>query len=1182
MLMLDSEAIVEYFILGAWIRGPYNVHQIARVLAHHSEKPPLYSNFGQYELKRAVSHTIKRSRAHARKDHSGSSWFWSEIWSPNKLSDRLLLRTIHQHMESMLDSPTWLPQMTPWTPALPNVTATNADYIVGQSDVDGRATSSGTTTGSEDFLAFYTPMSTPGNMARRLSASEMSMADISDEFDKLDERNGNSITRPYAAETSQHSVQGLPSSKYGLPFDAKGTIDTPFEYPFHQQTQESLSGEIPSTGTASFTNALKILNSRLPGDYFPGETMETVKAPQNSPAATNERGRHGSYLGAFNNEAYCSAHPFWNHPLADANPVTSPHNSLPINKEKSIVNPFNYQTTVRTAETSKYLPGMNEEEKRHAYYVKTFHGHPSERVAVARGHSRGVPKTKKVATPKQKYRKSNKEGNVSPKKPKDEVLGVHFSGLGEEGHLVETSGTGTIKNRRRAVNGDGMTPGLESSRRRLKLVRMDATLGTLEERAHQLGSLDGGAWPGQDDEGGDDKPKHHYKVVKPSAVKDPGVDTTALDPAIGHCVAESGHLAEHTIGHADPNHDEMELKNAVQGVFQNVKEEFEKGNDVHHSDDRKRKCAIDDILNAQPEPPISSTRPTKRHAALAHIMADDPGEADDERAVELSSISAIYPELLIDSTDPFKAAIDIPVEPIKPLNVLFPPPDGRAVPVLPTPPDSDSQHQSVPENDAPVPHPQPVIPVVQDLHELSHLPPLRVFIELPPGYPDTQPPVLKVTTGVSWLSKETIKKLEEDGSRLWEEMGRTQVLFAYIDHLREVAENGFGIASPSTEPLKIAADLKIELLDYDIRAKQMQFNKATFECGVCLEPKKGAVCHRMNLCGHVFCVECLQDFFNSCITEGDVTNVKCITPKCGQGQEGAQDTSAGPANGRRKRDRTLGPSELLQIPLEQEMVQRYVMLKRKKALESDRTTVYCPRQWCQGAARSKKTEALDRNLDLESEDEDEAEPEEPKPETPDNTPAARIPPAERLAICTECSFAFCKVCKASWHGELIICDPQRKAKLTAEEKASEEYMKLHTSPCPTCNAKCQKTHGCNHMICFKCNTHFCYLCSSWLDSGNPYQHFNDRKYSCYMRLWELEGGDGAGIGQGFAGGERRADNDDDDDDDIGIGLFGQQDDDDENNPPEDDEFESDDDEDDEIDPPPPPPPANAHAPPRQR
>lgn len=37
---------------------------------------------------------------------------------------------------------------------------------------------------------------------------------------------------------------------------------------------------------------------------------------------------------------------------------------------------------------------------------------------------------------------------------------------------------------------------------------------------------------------------------------------------------------------------------------------------------------------------------------------------------------------------------------------------------------------------------------------------------------------------------------------------------------------------------------------------------------------------------------------------------------------------------------------------------------------------------------------------------------------------------------------------------------------------------------------------------------------------NPYTHFNDLKSTCYMRLWELEGGDGdqAEVGIGFAGG----------------------------------------------------------------
>ena len=143
-----------------------------------------------------------------------------------------------------------------------------------------------------------------------------------------------------------------------------------------------------------------------------------------------------------------------------------------------------------------------------------------------------------------------------------------------------------------------------------------------------------------------------------------------------------------------------------------------------------------------------------------------------------------------------------------------------------------------------------------------------------------------------------------------------------------------------------------------------------------------------------------------------------------------------------------------------------------------------------------------------------------EPQTYDrNAPQEKLPPpAERLAICEDCNFAFCKVCKASWHGEYFTCFPRSQFELTVEERASEDYMKLHTQPCPTCDARAQKTHGCNHMICFKCDTHFCYLCGAYLDRGNPYQHYNTAKGSCYMRLWELEGGDDGEFGQGFEGG----------------------------------------------------------------
>ena len=505
-------------------------------------------------------------------------------------------------------------------------------------------------------------------------------------------------------------------------------------------------------------------------------------------------------------------------------------------------------------------------------------------------------------------------------------------------------------------------------------------------------------------------------------------------------------------------------------------------------------------------------------------MTDDIEALDDERAVELSSIAAIFPELVIDSSDPFCATIDLPVTPTKPLAVLFPPlADGAPPAGLPTPPTSDEASDVASARHGSNTNAPTAENIIADVCFLSHLPPLNLQIQLPKGYPNEKPPVFHLRTKPSWLPESILQMLREAGNTLWEEMGRDQVVYSYIDHLQQAAEVGFDLITDEGGPLKLRHDMKIALLDFDIKAKRARFEQETFECGVCLEPKKGSVCHRLLLCGHVFCVACLQDFYNNCITEGDITNVKCLAPNCGK------DPDPPPARQepqrkkrRRKEDRTLDPSELLQIPLEQETVQRYVKLKRKKMLESDRTTVYCPRQWCQGAARSKKypkTGDFTQLADSDSEDGIEEAQTYDKNASEDTLP----PPSERLAVCEDCAFAFCKVCKAGWHGEFAKCFPRRKYELTAEEKASEDYMKLHTTPCPTCDARAQKTMGCNHMICFKCNTHFCYLCSAWLDAGNPYIHFNTEKSPCYMRLWELEGGDGGeGVGIGFGGGVMRA------------------------------------------------------------
>lgn len=468
-------------------------------------------------------------------------------------------------------------------------------------------------------------------------------------------------------------------------------------------------------------------------------------------------------------------------------------------------------------------------------------------------------------------------------------------------------------------------------------------------------------------------------------------------------------------------------------------------------------------------------------------MAGDAEESDDERATELSTLAAIYPELVLDPTDPYSASIDIPVEPIEPLAILFPAVGKGGAPAAPpTPPSSDEVlhssivYNSITENGQPdAGNQDDIAPLAQDTHLLSHLPPLKLQVTLPNGYPTQNPPCFHLQSSTPWLPEKVLQELRGAGHSMWEDMGRDQVVYSYMDYLRDAADSGFGLNKQGSQFLEVSSDMKLALLDFDLKSKRAKFEAETFECGVCIEPKKGSKCHKLQLCGHVFCVECLQDFFNSCITEGNIGSIKCMAPQCDDHPS--------------KHDPTLDPSELLEIPLSHAQVQRYIKLKRKQRYESDPTTIYCPRSWCQGPARvnDSNNDATKRKV-LNLKDRD---------TIPNNA-------ADRLAICLDCSFAFCIICKASWHGEYIYCIPRACAELTAEELASERYMTMHSTPCPTCLLRCQKEAGCNHMICRRCNTHFCYLCSAWLCVDNPYEHYNNLKSPCNKRLWELEGGDG--------------------------------------------------------------------------
>jgi len=185
-------------------------------------------------------------------------------------------------------------------------------------------------------------------------------------------------------------------------------------------------------------------------------------------------------------------------------------------------------------------------------------------------------------------------------------------------------------------------------------------------------------------------------------------------------------------------------------------------------------------------------------------------DSEDQRDEELSALAAVFPELQYDKQDRHTVSLELPVNPAKAVTVFFPAAtDGTAVTAA-----------------------QPARNQV-DSHELSHLPPVLIQITLPEGYPEQEAPNITISTTPPWLPQEVVRRLETDGPRLWEDSGRYEIAYTYVDHVQQQAEEAFGLLGDKGA-LEVDSEHKIAILDYDIKARKATFEKSTFDCGICL------------------------------------------------------------------------------------------------------------------------------------------------------------------------------------------------------------------------------------------------------------------------------------------------------------------------------------------------------------
>jgi len=294
----------------------------------------------------------------------------------------------------------------------------------------------------------------------------------------------------------------------------------------------------------------------------------------------------------------------------------------------------------------------------------------------------------------------------------------------------------------------------------------------------------------------------------------------------------------------------------------------------------------------------------------------------------------------------------------------------------------------------------------------------------------------------------------------------------------------------------VDADLLLPAIkEHDEAAKEKIFNTTVFPCNVCFDEQFGSNSIQFLPCKHVFCKDCMKEYFTVQIKDGSVGCLTCPEDKCTSVALPVQVKS-------------LVPPDLYST---------YDRLLLQTSLETMADVVYCPRKVCSAPVM--------------------------------------IEPGLTMAICPSCKFAFCFLCKMTYHGVAPcklqsskfkeIRDQYSKADAAGrellekryskamlrrvfEEQQSETYLEKNCKRCPGCKANVSKIDGCNKMTCPKCQRYFCWICGRILPKTSPYLHFNaPGAGSCYGKLFE---GMEDERDNGWEGEEEEEEDDDDDDD----------------------------------------------------
>ena len=99
--------------------------------------------------------------------------------------------------------------------------------------------------------------------------------------------------------------------------------------------------------------------------------------------------------------------------------------------------------------------------------------------------------------------------------------------------------------------------------------------------------------------------------------------------------------------------------------------------------------------------------------------------------------------------------------------------------------------------------------------------------------------------------------------------------------------------------------------------------------------------------------------------------------------------------------------------------------------------------------------------------------------------------------CSECQFMWCYRCQAPWHDKISCKQFQKGNQQFKEWTRGRRCGTANCQKCPTCRVYIQRSTGCPHMTCSRCDTEFCYDCGGrFLEFDPLFDHKEDN-----LEMW---------------------------------------------------------------------------------